>query len=506
MTIDRMAEPRLTISRRDTFSLLGAAAAGTMTIGPTARAQSVPAAPKTAGAYWRSTTRTASWLERPAPRLTTLPADQFGHDADIALDKPLQTIAGFGGAFGEKGWQALMLLPASTRHAALASLFGDEGCAFSLCRTPIGSNDVARGWYSYDEMPGDFALDHFSVANDHETLIPYIKAAQALRPDLAVWASPWSPPTWMKTGGHYAQAPAWPGQPSNGIRPDQVGTEGTDSFIQQDRYFDAYARYFRRYIEAYAQAGIRIGTVMPQNEFNSAQPFASCTWTPEGLARFLPFLGREMDKLGTRVFFGTLERAKADLFSKVMAHPDAAAVIKGVGVQWAGKGALPQIHEHFPHIELWASEQECGVGTNDWHYARYGWSLMKRYFAAGASAWDYWNMVMPTGGMSGWGWPQNSLIVVDPVTRTFERTQDYWLLRHVAGHVRPGARAITVDSFLGFDDQLAFRNPDGSLVLVANNALSQPQTVRYAVAGKLLAVDLPADSLNTLVIPAADLG
>jgi hypothetical protein len=84
----------------------------------------------------------------------------------------------------------------------------------------------------------------------------------------------------MKIGKHYAQALAWPGQPSNGILPDQHGKEGVDSFIQEDRYFPAYARYFHRYVEEYAKAGVPISMVMPQNEFNSAQPFPSCCWTP----------------------------------------------------------------------------------------------------------------------------------------------------------------------------------------------------------------------------------
>jgi glucosylceramidase len=85
-------------------------------------------------------------------------------------------------------------------------------------------------------------------------------------------------------------------------------------------------------------------------------------------------------------------------------------------------------------------------GTNDWHYARYGWATLKRYFEAGASTWTYWNMALPTGGLSTWGWPQNSLIV-DPATKSWRVTQDYWLMRHLSGAVRPGARAVPVDSF-----------------------------------------------------------
>lgn len=499
---------RLALSRRGALGLFGVAASQGL-LAPSAAA-SEPAADRGAGSSrgltasqgsWNSTTASAPWQSRALPALTPTPVNPFDIDATIRLDAPRQTIAGFGGAFSEKGWEALNLLPPALRGAALAALFGDDGCRFSHCRTPIGANDISRKWYSYDETPGDFELRHFSIANDQDTLIPFIKAAQAIRPELQVWASPWSPPSWMKRGGHYAQAAAWPGQPSNGIRPDQLGQEGKDSFIQDDRYFATYARYFARYVEAYGREGIRIGAVMPQNEFNSAQPFPSCCWTPEGLARFMTHLGPEMDKLGVKLLFGTLERGNADLFARVMAAPGVAAMIQGIGVQWAGKGTLPLLRARFPDIELWGSEQECGVGTNDWHYARYGWSTIRRYFEAGASVWTYWNLAMPTGGMSGWGWPQNSLVVVDPQTRQFTLTQDYWLLRHLSGPVRPGARAIPVESFLGFDDQLAFRNPDGSLVLVANNSLSQTQTVRYAIGAQVLGLALPADSLNTIVIP-----
>jgi glucosylceramidase len=478
------------------------AAMGMMAAAPFS-AQAAPVA--ATGARWFSTQAHAPWQARSVPALVAASGGPFGVDATVNLAQPRQTMRGFGACFNELGWTALAHLSPADRHAAVGALFAPDQAAFTLCRTPIGANDFARKWYSYDETPGDFDLKQFSIANDRETLIPFIKAAQEFNPGLKLWASPWSPPSWMKTNGYYAMVPAWPGAPANGIRADQVGREGADHFIQEDRYFDAYARYFRRYVEEYAKAGITIGTVMPQNEFNSAQPYASCGWTPEGLARFLPFLGREMDKVGTQVFFGTFERGKPEQFERVMADPRAAAVIKGVGVQWDGKRALPEIARHFPNMEIWGTEWECGTATNDWHYARYGWENLRRYITFGASAWDYWNAALATGGMSGWGWPQNSLIVVDPAAKSWRLTPDYWLMRHLSSYVKPGARALPVDSFLGFEDQIAFRNPDGSLVLIANNALSQAQTVRYGVGGKVLALDLPADSLNTIVLPAEGL-
>jgi glucosylceramidase len=243
--------------------------------------------------------------------------------------------------------------------------------------------------------------------------------------------------------------------------------------------------------------------VMPQNEFNSAQPFPSCCWTPQGLARFLPFLGKEMEKVGAQVFFGTLERGNPDLLDQVLQHSAAQRTVKGIGMQWAGKGALPVLRARHPDLEIWGSEQECGVGTNDWHYARYGWSTIKRYFTAGATAWQYWNLVMPTGGMSGWGWPQNSLVEVDTKRRKYRLTNDYWLMRHIAAPVRPDAQLVSVESFVGFDDQIAFLNPDGSLILVASNAIGNRQTVRYVIGNRMLELKLAPDSLNTITIPRA---
>ena len=84
-------------------------------------------------------------------------------------------------------------------------------------------------------------------------------------------------------------------------------------FIQEDRYFSAYSAYIARFIEAYRSQSINIEMVMPQNEFNSAQVFPSCCWTPEGLARFISFLGPEMQKLNVDVFFGTMERPNEKL-------------------------------------------------------------------------------------------------------------------------------------------------------------------------------------------------
>jgi glucosylceramidase len=420
-------------------------------------------------------------------------------DAARAIAPPIE---GFGACFNELGWTSLQALSEPDRESVLRELFDPAaGARLTYCRMPIGANDFATEAYSYDETDGDFDLRNFSIEHDRHTLIPFIQAALRYQPKLRLWASPWSPPTWMKRNRHYAEAKAYPGMKDNGIRPDQVGHEGEDLFIQEPRYFEAYARYFGKLIDAYRAEGIRIGMVMPQNEFNSAQNFPSCTWTPAGLVRFLHALGPEMQKRGIEVFFGTLERGDPKLFEAVMADREAAQLIHGVGTQWAGKNSLPAIHREYPQLRIYQSEQECGDGSNHWNYTGYCWQLMKHYFRSGACAYLYWNISTEGNGMSTWGWAQNSLVGVDRGARTFHYNHDYYLLKHLTHFVDLGA--VGVEATGTCDDALAFRNPDGTVVAVVRNELAHKQRVQIQVRERVVAIELPPDSIATLEMKPA---
>jgi len=410
--------------------------------------------------------------------------------------RPMQ---GFGACFNELGWTSLQMLSESDRESILRELFDPAaGGRFTYCRTPIGANDFATEAYSYDETDGDFALKSFSIAHDEKTLVPFIQAALRYQPKLKLWASPWSPPSWMKRNHFYAEAKAYPGMKDNGIRPDQIGHEGEDMFIQDPMHFEAYARYFGRYVDAYRAKGISIGMVMPQNEFNSAQNFPSCTWTAEGLTRFLRYLGPEMAKRGVDVFFGTLERGNPKLLETAMADQEVARTIKGVGLQWAGRNSLPELHRRFPSLLVFQSEQECGDGSNSWSYTGYCWQLMKHYFRSGVSAYMYWNISTANGGMSTWGWAQNSLVSVDAAAKSYRYTNDYYLIKHLTHFVDVGAQNLATTGTC--DDALAFTNPDGSVVLLIRNELSHPQRVEVQVKGRAAMVELPADCIGTVTI------
>jgi len=189
------------------------------------------------------------------------------------------------------------------------------------------------------------------------------------------------------------------------------------------------------------------------------------------------------------------------MLETAMADKDAARFIKGVGMQWAGKNALPAVHHEFPSLLVFQSEQECGDGSNHWRYTSYCWQLMKHYFRSGASAYMYWNISTANAGMSTWGWAQNSLVSVDSAAKSFGYTHDYHLLKHLTHFVDLGARNLVTSGTC--DDAITFVNPDGSIILLIRNELAHPQRVEIHVKTHAAMVELPADSIGTLRVESS---
>jgi glucosylceramidase len=459
---------------------------------------------------WVSSTQTEPWkLQKELS--ATAASDKF--DVEINLKNTLQTIEGFGACFNEVGWTSLSLLSDSDRESIFTELYAPgAGANFTICRMPVGANDFSRDWYSYNETDGDFEMKNFSIANDKETLIPFIKNAQKYNPALKLWASPWSPPSWMKYNKHYALKSLQKGITNvtseewgiyftgldNGLKPEQEGKEGTDMFIQDDKYFKAYSLYFAKFIKAYRSENINIGMVMPQNEFNSVQPFPSCTWTAKGLAKFISYLGPQMNKLNVQIFFGTMERPDQRLVDSILTDVLSKEYIKGAGFQWAGKDAIAGIHKKYPDLPLYQSEQECGNGKNDWNYGKYAWGLMKHYFGNGASAYLYWNTSLIQNSISRWGWKQNSLVSVDPETKKYKYNYDYYVLKHLSHYVKPGAKLVSASG--NFSNLLAFINPDNSVVIILQNDKAVQDTISIKIGSKIISAQIEPDSFNTLLL------
>lgn len=467
-------------------------------------------------AYWVSTTIDEHWnVNQSLPALS-----ENVEEVDILIDpnNTKQTIEGFGTCFNEMGWASLNKLETSVRDEIFNELFTPGiGANFTICRMPIAANDFALDWYSYNETEGDFNMDNFSIENDKKTLIPFIKSALRYQPDLKIWASPWCPPSWMKYNKHYASVSTsrmlriWKkrlkeGESTylsqvvdNGLAENKEGREGTDMFIQEDAYFKAYALYFSKFIDAYRQEGIDIFAVMPQNEFNSAQIYPSCCWTAKGLATFIgKYLGPSMSDKGVEVMFGTVERANLALVDTVLQDSDCAEYVTGVGFQWAGKDALPKVTSKYKDMKLYQTEQECGDGNNDWNGAFHSWDLMKHYLKNGVNVYEYWNTSLMAGGVSRWGWSQNSLVVVEENGKSFHYTPEYYVMKHVSHYVLPGAKRIETSG--NYDDVLAFINEDKSIVVILGNPESTERKINFKVGDVVYSPLLKPNSINTFRI------
>jgi glucosylceramidase len=418
--------------------------------------------------------------------------------ADVTVNDTLtaQTWEGFGGSFNELGWVYLSLLSESDRNRALSLLFGRDGCNFTLGRIPIGASDYASDRYTLDEVPAgetDLTMEKFSIARDEELLIPYVKAAQGVKGDIHFWASPWSPPTWMKEG------------PFNDEFPFDGGSMKGDAAT-----LGAFAQYFVKFVQAYGEKGIEIEVVSPQNEPGYSGTYPTCAWAPETYASFVgTHLAPAIASAGldTKIMLGTFNAGDGDtaIVSTVMGDATAGAAIGVLGYQW---GMLDNVEADRSYdLPIWQTEHRCGnypwetpfndmVAPNDLPYAVESWELVRDWIKAGVSSYSVWNMVLDTVGNgidSLRFWPQNALLTVDTTAKALGVTPTYYVFRHLAQFVEPGAVVLGTTG----GDALAFKNPDGTFVTVLYNS-GAAKSYSVAVAGKRVEFAMPGAGWATV--------
>jgi len=463
----------------------GAGAAGTGGDPSSSRPALVVSGPS---GYWQTG---QSWTE------VTSNADVTVNDGAAA-----QSWEGFGGAFNENGWAALSKLSDDDRGRAMNLLFGDDGARFVLGRIPIGASDYALSRYSEDETAGDTSLSHFSIDRDLQGLIPYVKAAQQVRPGIRFWASPWTPPTWLKSGMASGNVPS----PFDG-----------GSMKDDDTNLKAYAQYFIKFIQAYQQQGIPLAFVAPQNEPNYAQNYPTCLWSTALYTKFLgSYLGKAFDDagIGTQIMLGTMSKADSDadpaIVKSVLADATAMKYVKVIGMQWGMQTHVGDVKSS--GIPVWQTEHVAGNcpfnGTanckgvsktsapNDQAYAVESWNLIRDWIKTGITAYSAWNMVTDSSGLgidTTRAWPQDALLTVDTSAGKLNVTPAYYVFRHFSQFADPGAQVVATTG----GDAIAFKNPDGSLIAVMyNSGSARKQTV--AIGGKKLQFDMPATGWATV--------
>jgi glucosylceramidase len=396
------------------------------------------------------------------------------------------------------GWEALLAVTKPKRDQILNDLFSKDGANFQLCRVPIGSNDYSLSYFSYNDVSEDFVMRNFNIDRDRYILIPYIKEAKKIAPNLEIWGSPWSPPSWMKINNHYSMSTGGKDQWASDMVPDKKISNNATAFKMEDRFLEAYALYFSKYVQAYEKEGIKISRICTQNEIVYQPHWPSCTWRAEDLAFFIgKFLGPRFksDNIPTDIWLGTINGADPDYMRRILNDKDAASYIKGIGMQWDAKHAIGAIHNEYPTYKIMQTESECGNGENNWGSAEYTWSLINHYMSNGAESYMYWNMVLDSSGRSSWGWVQNMLISIDKKTEKVTYNPEYYLMKHISHFVEKGAFLLKTS---GSKDLLAFRNPDQTIVLVIVNSSSEDKNLTIKLGRKSVCIPTKAKSFNTL--------
>ena len=437
-----------------------------------------------------------------------------------------QTWVGFGGAFNELGWSYLTSTAMQTQ--ALTLLFSaTAGANFAWGRVPIGASDYAMNRYTDDDPSSnndptpnssgstrpaaDTSLTNFSTTRDTQKLIPYIQAAQAVNPNLRFWASPWTPPIWMKTGYDTAS-----GAPSGGNAVKPSYYDG-GSMVNSSANLTAYAQYYTKWVQAYKAQGINIEVVSPQNEPGYQQNYPSCLWDSATYTAWVgQYLGPAMKTLGVNVMLGTLSNNSSGqdetTANAVLANATAKGFLTVAGVQW---GVLDDVVNGttFGGLPIWATEHKCGnypwnpsgypaynstQAPNDQAYGVESWGYIRNAITKGkVVAYNAWNMVLDKTGLgidTSRDWKQDALLVANSGTVT--ATPAYYVFRHFSQYVVPGAVVVGTSG----GDAVAFKNPDGSLVAAMYNSGSAA-TYIVKIGGKMLQFAMPANGWATVVSP-----
>ena len=413
-------------------------------------------------------------------------------------DTAAQNWDGMGGTFNEVGWNVLMMLTPAERDRAMKLLFdATEGARFQNGRIPIGASDYAMSRYTLNETAGDTAMNSFSITRDNQYLIPYIKAALAIKPDVSLWASPWTPPSWMKT--------------TNAIDGGSMKEDATT--------LQAFALYLAKFVEEYGKVGINIKAIHPQNEPGYETRYPSCLWTAAGMTTLIGshlgplFASRNIT---AQIYLGTMSNNDAGkdgtIVTAVNGNATAAGYVKGYGLQWNMLPVISTMNLRSRNLPIVQTEHKCGnyhwnptgfppfnpdMPANDYAYGVESWGYIRDWIKAGVTSYSAWNMVLDTAGKNldtMRPWPQNALLTVNTSSKTLTVTPAYYVFRHVSQYVDPGAKVVTTS---GSSEALAFKNPDGTFVAVVYNAGAARNYI-VSVAGKRQQFMMPANGWATI--------
>ncbi len=450
--------------------------------------------------------------------LTWKPVTEVASDA-IALDPAAtrQEMLGFGAALTDASCWVISQIPADQRAALMHELFAPGEMAMNVCRACTGSSDYAKSVYSFDEGDQDDPeLKRFSIDHDKAYILPTLRDARKLNPDLFLFSSPWSPPAWMK------------------FNRSMLGGTIKKSTLEP------YSRYILKFLEAYKAEGVAMDAITIQNEVDTTVDgrYPACLWAQEDEILFVNrYLGPLFRKASCPTKIWVLDH-NFSLWGRAIAELSDPGVYEYAdGIAWHGYAgevtAMTQVHDAFPQKHAYFTEggprrpqgQPNPSGGNDQMTAWAPWAeWANSVFRNWCQSITMWNIALDEygtpyigrregpGGMPAPAAEQRrvprmgaGVITVENDTHKVTRSARFWALAHYSKHVKRGAKVFRTDGMAdsaaetstGAVSHAGFRNPDGSLVVVLANRGPQKR-VQLLLGSSALDVDLPADSVHTL--------
>ncbi|WP_431213886.1 glycoside hydrolase family 30 beta sandwich domain-containing protein [Puia sp. P3] len=417
-------------------------------------------------------------------------ADAGSNPITVTVDEATtyQVIDGFGYAL-TGGSASLINGLGANQSTFLNDIFstaaGHVGSAF--VRVSIGASDLSSSDFTYDDMPSgqtDPNLTHFSIAPEMTDLVPVLKKIVAINPSIKILATPWTAPVWMKTG--------------------VGGNGGFTAGSLNTAYYDAYARYFVKYIQAMQAQGISIYAITPQNEPLNPYNNPSMTMQAAEEANFIKNnLGPQFaaNGISTKIIAYDHNCDRPDYPEAVLGDAGANPYVDGSAFHLYGGdiSAMTTVHNAYPNKNVYFTEQYIGGPGNfggdlAWHVnnliigAPRNWSRVVLEWNLAADP----NYNPHTSGGCG-----NCLGAVTISGNSYTRNTAYYTVAHASQFVKAGALRISSNTFSTSIQNVAFKNPDGSKVVVALNTASSSQSFKIKWGGESFTYALPAGAVAT---------
>jgi glucosylceramidase len=409
-----------------------------------------------------------------------------------------QEVLGFGGAFTDASCYLLSQLSADARHGFLSDLYGPSGLRLSVGRTCIGTSDYSTKMYSYDDSTEpDPELTHFSIDQDRAWIIPTLREAREINPDLFLFSCVWSPPGWMKSGG------------------SMLGG------CMKERWFATHAQYFIKFLRAYSDSGVRVQAITVNNEVDTDQDghFPATLWAQQHEAAFVAFhLGPALEKASLETKIWILDH-NYDLWGRVLDELSKPEVAKYVdGVAWHSyigtPDAMTRVHDMFPDKHMYFTEggppAHLFEPSHHFGFPPYGtdWTRWSSAFTDMLRNWArcicVWNLLLDESGRPDITTParpmrRGGLVSVDTKTKQLTYSGNYYAFPHYSKLIQRGARVFSSSGELPGVHHVAAENPGKSRVLVLTNSNNAEQHVQCRLGSRVLKVVLPPDSITSFV-------